>query len=162
MSNFTNTQLFAFLEKAAKATYVGGGKKEEIPERKGFAELVYQKGDWHYRDSWTGFIRSRGMELIRFQGVPKWAAMYGGGMVEGKEQLFTEKFENFLKTAIWHDSKPSHHMRGPEQLVDGDWKYMYQQEGDLAEFSGYEQIFYKNDLVFFHRVIGGVIKHRLK
>ena len=70
-----------FLERAADATYAGGGERERDPERQGFVELVYEEGDWNYRDSYVGFARSWGTELVRYQGEPVWNTLYGGGLV---------------------------------------------------------------------------------
>lgn len=152
------TALTKFIATATGATYVGGGKKEKIPERQGFSEMVYTEGDFHYRDSWTGYIRSGGMELIRYKGKPVWSSLYGGGMVEGRESLADDCFE-FLKKAISSKGTDSQSVRGPLQFQAGIWRYTYKQEGDNQEFNGYEQIFHKQEPVFFHRVIGGLIKH---
>jgi len=149
--------LYEFIVKASAATYAGGAKPEKRPERSGFLELVFREGDFYYRDSYTGFCRSRGMEVVRFKGKPIWSSSYGGGMVKGKEKL-AEKTFNFLKTAMLAKDISFQSFRGPKLLKEGDWKYQYQQSGNVEEFSGYEKIFYKNQLVFFHKIIGGEIK----
>lgn len=154
---FTKQQLFKFIDRAGKATYAGGGKEEANPERSGFIELTYSEGDFSYRDSYTGYYRSRGMEVVRLQGKPAWTASYGGGMVEGKEELADKCFE-FLKKAMSSDEKNFQSFRGPHSFSDSDWNYSYKQEGDVLESSGYEEIKYKGELIFFHRMIGGVIK----
>lgn len=150
-------QLRAFIARAAAATYAGGGAREKNPERKDFVELVYAEGDFSYRDSYTGFYRSRGMELVRQNGVPIWATMYGGGMIEGKEELADKTF-TFLKKAMSTNKNGFDSFRGPHELVDGDWKYTYTQEGDVNEFHGSEEIYYQRKLIFFHRIIGGLVK----
>ena len=148
-----------FIHKAAAKTYAGGGRPEKNPERKGFIELVYQDGDFSYRDSYTGFTRSRGMEVVRYKGLPIWSSSYGGGMVSGQEHFAKDTF-NFLKKAMLSKEPGSDSFRGPTSLIDNDWKYEYQQEGEVEEFKGYEEIYFKGNLVFFHRIIGGEIKHR--
>lgn len=95
------------------------------------------------------------MEVVRFKGEPIWASLYGG-MIEGKEDLADEAF-GFLKKAMSADEENFLSFRGPNELEEGDWKYSYEQIGDVFEFHGYEKIHYKNELVFFHRIIGGVI-----
>ena len=153
-----NTQkLREFIARAGADTYAGGGAREENPERKGFVELTYSEGNLGYRDSYTGFYRSRGMELVRQSGEPIWSSLYGGGMIEGKENLASETF-TFLKKAMSTDEDGFDSFRGPHELTDGDWKYTYTQEGDVREFNGYEEIHFKGELVFFHRIIGGIIK----
>lgn len=152
---FASKQLFDFIDKAGKATWVGGGK-EVNPERKDFHELEFKEGNFYYRDSYTGHYRSRGMELVRHKSKPVWAALYGGGMVDGKEDLANETFE-FLKKAMSRDEEGFESFRGPHKFEEADWKYSYEQTGDIFEFNGYEEIYFKNKLVFFHRIIGGVI-----
>lgn len=145
-----------FIQRAGTATYAGGGKYEKNPERSGFSELVYTEGDWNYRDSYVGFYRSRGMEVVRYQGMPVWSTSYGGGMLKGKEGLAEVTFA-FLKKAMLAKTQMFFSARGPQNLKDGDWEYKYIQEGNLEEFNGYEEIYFKNELVFFHRIIGGII-----
>ncbi|MBI4136964.1 hypothetical protein HY469_02780 [Candidatus Roizmanbacteria bacterium] len=150
--------LFDFVNRAGKATYAGDGKYEEHPERPGFFELVYDKeSSWYYRDSYTGNSRSGGQEIVRFNDKPVWWSGYGGGMVKGKEKLSHETFE-FLKKALSQDEDGFDSLRGPHAYVDGDWKYTYNQEGDIFDFYGYEEILYKGQKVFWHRTVGGVLK----
>ena len=157
--NQKDKELFGFVDRAGKATYAGDGKVEKIPERPGFIELTYSENDLTYRDSYTGHYRSRGMEVVRKKGVPVWTSMYGGGMVGGKEQLAGETFD-FLKRAMSAGEPGFASFRGPHTFQDGEWKYTYKQEGDVNEFNGYEEIYYQGELVFFHRVIGGLVKNR--
>lgn len=153
--SFTPHELYKFIDKAGKATYAGDGKEVE-PERKAFHELDFQEGDFYYRDSYAGHYRSRGMEIVRFQEKPVWASLYGGGMAEGKENLANQTFE-FLKKVMSQDEKDFQSFRGPNKFGEREWEYTYQQKGDVYEFNGYEEIYYKDDLVFFHRIIGGKI-----
>lgn len=153
-------ELRKFVFTAGAATYIGGGKEEENPERPGFKELVYIEGDWNYRDSYVGFTRSRGMEVVRYQETPVWSTSYGGGMAKGKENLAKETF-SFLKKAMLAKDKNTFSARGPLNFKDGDWKYKYSQDGDIEEFNGYEEIYFKGELFFFHRIIGGIIKYAL-
>lgn len=152
-------RLFDFINRAGKATYVVGGKREEKPERDGFIEWVYSEGDFEYRDSFTGYYRSRGMEVVREKGVPVWSSMYGGGMIEGREDLAERTFD-FLKKAMSADEEDFDSFRGPQNFIDEDWEYRYKQEGDINEFHGYEEIHHKGEMVFWHRIIGGKVKHK--
>lgn len=94
-------ELFAFIDEAGKATYAGGGAYVE-PERQGFRELVYARGDFSYRDSYAGFYRSRGTEVVRWKEKPIWSSFYGGGMVAGQEDMASQTFD-FLKIAFRHE-----------------------------------------------------------
>ncbi len=146
-------ELYEFIKRAARATFAGNGE-EVVSERPGFNELGYEEGELSYRDSYTGYIRSRGMEVVRFNGTPIWSSTYGGGMFEGKEAYADETFE-FLKKALFAEEPGFISFRGPHEFIDGIWKYTYTQEGDINEFWGYEEIIFKNDPYFYHRIIGG-------
>ena len=155
----TKEVLLTFLDKASQATYAGGGKEEEHPERSGFVEFTYTEGDLSYRDSFVGWYRSRGMEVVRYKGKPIWTSMYGGGMVYGKNDLADTTFA-FLKGALSSKEKGFESFRGARLFEEGDFKHTYAQEGDALEFSGYEEIFYKGELVFFHRIMGGIVEDK--
>ena len=154
----TKKELFEFIDRAGKATYVGGGKYEKNPERPDFFELIYGEGYLEYRDSYTGHSRSGGQEVVRLNGKPIWWSGYGGGMVKGQENLSDRTFE-FLKKALSSEEKGFDSLRGPHQFTDNDWKYVYTQDGDVTDFYGLEQIYYKDKKVFWHRAVGGLIAH---
>lgn len=159
-NNFTPKQLFDFVNRAAKATYAGGGKYEVNPERLGFFELVYDKElPWYYRDSYSGHLRSGGQEIVRLNDQPIWWSGYGGGMVEGKENMSNQAFD-FLKKALSKDEEGFESLRGPHEFIEGNWKYTYTQEGDVTDFYGYEKILYKEEMIFWHRAIGGILKQK--
>ena len=153
---FTNDELYQFIFRATASTYAGGGSYEQVVERPGFLEMVFQDGDWHYRDSYTGFYRSRGMEVVRYQGKPVWTSAYGGGMVTGQESLARETF-SFLKKSILSKPRDKQSFRGPDNYQDGDWTYAYSQKGDTIQFTGHEEIHHIGKLVFFHDIIGGLV-----
>ena len=155
MASLDLNKLQQFIQKASSQTYAAGGEEISNPQREGFIELVFNEGDFSYRDSYTGYFRSWGTELVRIKGEPVWTASYGGGIMEEKEDLSHQTF-NFLKKAFLKRDQNS--FRGPENLKEGDWEYKYTQEGDVSLFNGYEEIHFKGELVFFHRVIGGLIK----
>lgn len=153
--DYTLDELFAFIDEAGKATYAGGGTYAES-ERPGFKELVFSKGNFSYRDSYAGFYRSKGTEVVRFMDKPIWASLYGGGMVAGFEQFTGDTF-TFLKQVMLHDESGFDSFRGPHKYTMGEWEYIYTQEGDITEFTGYEEIRHNAEVVFTHRIMGGLI-----
>ena len=153
---YTNDQLYEFIHKATAATYASGGAYEKVSERPEFLEMTFKSGDWSYRDSYTGFYRSRGMEVIRYQDQPVWTSAYGGGMVKGCEPQASETF-NFLKRAMLAKSEDKQSFRGPDCFKEGDWEYRYIQKGDVAQFTGHEEIHFQDKLFFFHDIIGGLV-----
>lgn len=118
--------------------------------------MVYQEGDWHYRDSYTGFYRSSGSEVVRYKDQIAWVSSYCGGMASGQEKLAGQTFD-FLKKAMLAKPKDQQLFRGPDHFSDGNWQYYYQQKGDVISFSGHEEILYKNRIVFSHDIIGLIV-----
>lgn len=153
---FTNNDLSKFIYRASLATYAGGGSYEKVVERSGFLEMVYKHGDWHYRDSYTGFYRSSGSEVVRYQNDIVWTSNYCGGMAKGLEALASETF-NFLKKAMLAKPKDQQSFRGPDYFKDELFEYSYQQRGDVLAFSGYEEIKKDGIPIFSHEIIGGII-----
>lgn len=153
---FEANLLEEFIKIATKNTYAAGKLPEAKPERQGFTEYTYKNGDFLYKDSYAGFLRSRGMEVVRYKNKIVWCSMYGGGVTSGNENLAKECFD-FLKDALSQKVEGSISFRGAKMFEHGDWKHIYQQEGNVEEFSGDEEILYKGDLVFFHKIIGGVV-----
>lgn len=149
-------QLYAFIQKAGRSTYATSGVDSTSYDESGCKVLKYSEGDYHYTDTYTGFFKSRGQEVVRHNDTPIWIASYGGGMTVEDKELALATF-GFLKKAFLTDDAAMQSFRGPRSLKDGDWTYTYQQEGDITEFSGYEEIHHKGKLVFFHRIIGGLV-----
>ena len=154
--SFTNDQLFKLVNLAGKSTYASGKPPLTKSERKDFTEYDFVQGDWSYLDSYTGFTKSAGQEIVRFKNKIVWSNSYCGGMTEGNETLANETY-NFLKKALSQEDPFFQSLRGPKKFTKDNWEYRYKQDGDITNFSGYEEILLKGKLVFFHRAIGGTI-----
>ena len=155
-------RLNSFLGNAAKNTYAGGADKVD-PQTSNFQELEYEDGDWYYRDSYAGFFRSWGREVIWFKGAPIWNQLYGGGMEDNfsKDADFARQTFSFLKKAMSVGEKENNFQpRGPENFKDGDWEYLSNLEGNISNFKGSEKIIYKGKVVFTHKFFGGLIKDK--
>ncbi len=154
--HFSSQNLFDFIDLAGKSTYASNMPPLENSERKDFIEYAFQKGEWSYLDSFTGHTKSAGQEIVRYKNEIVWANAYCGGMTEGNETLAASTFD-FLKTALSQEETGFQSLRGPSSFAQGEWKYQYAQDGNITNFSGYEEIFYEGKLVFFHRAIGGTV-----
>lgn len=149
-------ELNHFIGKASKATYAGGGGKTKS-QRSGFNELEYREGDWYYRDSYTGFIRSWGQEVVWYKDNPFWSCLYGGGMYHASTELAHQTFE-FLKQALSAGEKEgSFQPRGPSDYSNGGWQYICEVFGSVEKFHGNETITHNGMTVFTHDFIGGLV-----
>lgn len=151
------SEIAAILVKAKLATYAGEDKTTSS-ERPGFRELEFKEGPWYYRDSYSGFYAAPGQEVLKFDGVPILIMSYSGGMLpkhQGDFDFAMQTF-NFLKRALAKvdESRP---FRGPKSLTDGDWRYEDSSQGDITNFRGTEQIFYKEKEVFRQYYIGCLV-----
>lgn len=150
--------LNGFLGHASRATYAGNGS-EAKPWRKGFKELEYREGDWYYRDSYSGYLRSWGQEVVWLNNNPVWTCLYGGDMTENyMNSVFAEKTFSFLKKALsTGDKEMVFQPRGPEEFIAGRWRYRCKLEGNISKFSGHEFIEYEKEIVFTHDFYGGAV-----
>jgi hypothetical protein len=154
-------ELNRFMGRASKATYASGGGKVK-PWREGFNELEYKDGDWYYRDSYAGFLRSWGQEVIWYKDKPVWTCSYGGGMTdENMDVEFANETFSFLKKVFMAGDKENMFQpRGPEDYQDNEWKYHSELNGDISKFSGNEFITKKDQVVFTHNFVGGLVIDR--
>lgn len=151
-------ELNGFLGRASKATYPGGGGEVES-WRTGFKELEYRENDWYYRDSYTGFLRSWGQEIVWQGDKPVWNCLYGGGMTDNQlDSDFAENTFSFLKKALSAGDKEKIFVpRGPKELSEVSWHYKCNVEGSIAKFNGHESISYSGEVVFTHDFFGGIV-----
>jgi hypothetical protein len=66
MQQISDQNLQKFLKEALNNCYLGAIVRAEVTERKGFFEMEYYEKDLNYRDSFVGFYRSSGQEIIRY------------------------------------------------------------------------------------------------
>lgn len=153
------TDLNRFHGLATKATYASVKGVDIEPQRKGFRELEYSEGDWYYRDSYTGFLRSWGQEVIYYQNKPVWTCLYGGGMEpDNMQEPFALETFSFLKKALSSGDKTHQFQpRGPEEFNDNAWQYECDVQGDISVFDGLETITFQDVVVFTHRFHGGLV-----
>ncbi|MBI2146475.1 hypothetical protein HYU22_03985 [Candidatus Woesearchaeota archaeon] len=155
-------ELASFLVKAKVLTYPTNGR-DAPPQRPHFRELEYHEGEWDYRDSYAGFYRFQGQEVVRFRGKPVWAMGYSGGMgkeYHGQVELAAQTF-SFLKKALVgvNETAP---FRGPavvsEEISGKKWDYENAAEGNIEFFSGMERILLAGKEIYrVHYMGGGII-----
>ncbi len=154
-------QLRRFLVKAKKATYASGEGElsPDQTQRPGFKEYAFEEGGWEYRDSYSGYFKAPGQEVVSFEGKPVWQMSYGGAGQEEEFYDISKETFSFLKKCLSEipTDKP---FRGPEKIKDGDWEYTNRVEGTIEDFSGYEEIRHRGIKVFSQNYFGGLIIHK--
>lgn len=147
--------LSEFIVEANRNTWAADGKEVD-PEREGYNELEYEKGDWRLRDSYTGYFRAPGMTTVYHHGSPVWTMAYSGkGMVRGGGKLAESTFK-FLKSVLMRVTSDEPY-RGPNR-EDGEWRYSFElQRGNIIDFLWKEEIYKEDKLVFTQTGIGGIV-----
>lgn len=154
-------ELAEFIVKANKNTWAAEGT-EVKPERKGYKELEYKRGEWRLRDSYTGYFRAPGMTTVYYKDVPAWTMAYGGhGQTEGFEDRAKQTFQ-FLKEALMRVT-PELPFRGPEKYQEGNNLYTFKMlKGDMSDGSWVEEITEDGVLTFSQTGIVGVVINKSK
>lgn len=162
-----------FIVEANGQTWAADGAEVD-PERPGYKELQYAKGDWRLRDSYTGYFRAPGMTTVYYKGKPAWTMQYGGhGQTEGYEDKAKETF-NFLRRALMKVS-PDLPFRGPEEYIEGEQRYgndvhvkgaghkqyvFEMVDGDIEEGLWFESIVEDGTQTFKQTGILGLVIHK--
>jgi hypothetical protein len=153
-------ELTDFFGQASREVYAGR-YADPTPQRPHFIEGEYSRGDWSYRDSFSGFVLSVGQELVRHRDKPVWAQSYAGGMTEraSRDRPLTRATIGFVLRAIGTgERRQTFQPRGPRELSAGEFRYVCEWRGTVAAFDGHEAVYFADKLVFTHRFFGGLIR----
>lgn len=143
-----------FLVLANKNTYAAGDGAKSIKEKDSSTTLVFEKGDYRFHDNYFGGEPFGGREVIFYKDKPVWMMVYYGKIIDKKFDV--NKIYSFLQKSLMNcpEDRP---FRGPEELIDGKFKYVNIIIGDIEYFSGVEKIHFDNDKVYEARYQGGMI-----
>jgi len=146
-------KLETFLVRAKVACYADGGGEARVLDD-GSKELTFQEGEFQYRDRYLGFDPFVGEEVVWHAGRVVWAMNYYGAAVEGS--VPAGQVYQFLQKAMGRvqEERP---FRGPRSLVEGDWQYLDESEGDSGRFRGVERILYQGREVYRLDYHGGSV-----
>lgn len=147
--------LEAFVVRAKSATYVGTGSPGE-PGRLGSHDLVFETGDWLYRDSYFGGTDFLGQETVWFQGEPVWAENYYGYIVR-PDLIDAIRAGATIKAALSAMYQQARFLGG------FDWAgthghYQDHSSGDVSHFHGREVILVSGVEAYALDYCGGLIK----
>lgn len=156
-------ELARFLVAAKKNCYASGDDFRVAAQRQGFKEFEFKDGEWSYRDSYVGFFRAPGQEVVRYNEVPVWTMSYHGGMTdESARPEFAKRVFSFLKRALL-EVKVEKPFRGPELgegmfgpgFWEGEFSYFCKSKGGILEFNGEEIISHRQEGRIFVQNFGG-------
>ncbi len=149
-----NMGLEEFLVTAKKNTYVSNGEGGERKLEDGSRELVYEEGEFRYKDRYLGFDPFVGEEIVWRKGKVVWAMNYYGAV--SPSNVLAEKVYKFLKKAMAQVEK-TRPFRGPNEFLEGQWKYIDKSDGSVNSFEGIERIYFQDEKVYELKYHGGKI-----
>ncbi len=88
--------------------------------------------------------------------MPAWGANYFGFALDDK--VSEKDIYGFLRKALMQDAGDVIPVRGPRRFSIEDRHYRFAVEGDLANFSGTEEILFGAKIVYRCLIHGGMIK----
>lgn len=148
--------LDAFLREANLNTYANDNVKKVSPLRPGSSDYHFEKGDLTYHDTYFGATKFIGEEVVYKNGKPVWGMNYYGFTVSN--EISENLFDAILRPALMSGSGDNIPVRGPKEFISGDWKYTFNADGDLANFTGIEEISKNNKVVCRLYCHGGFIE----
>lgn len=139
----------AFLCRAKRATYAGHGAETTASRLKSH-DLVYEEPGLVYYDTYLGGERFAGQEALWVKREPVWSMTYVGRV------LGAGFSGDFLKLALARVDEAAP-FRGPGVYRGGEHTYHCRWEGEVDWFSGTEEIYWKDRLVYEARFQGGSV-----
>ena len=146
-----------FIVKAKSNGWVGsekGGLKVP-PSRLDSFDIVYDQGDFHYRDSFVGFHDFCGQEHVTFKNEAVWSMAYYCYIL--KPEIFTpQEAVNVLQASLTEMYKEKRFLGGYIYKND-TYEYRDMNLGDFARFNGIEKIYKNSECVYELLYFGGKV-----
>jgi hypothetical protein len=148
-------ELERFIIAAKAACYVGDGAAATA-SRLGSHDLVFERGDWSYRDSYFGGTEFIGQEVVWWRDEAVWAMNYCGRVLRD-DLIDGSRAGNVIKQAL-SGMYAEGRFLGGWTFVYGDYLYTDENEGDVSAFHGQEVIKHDDVVCYELRYHGGRIK----
>ncbi len=148
--------LEAFLRKANLNTYANENIKKDSSLRPGSNDYHFEEGDLAYHDTYFGATKFIGEEVVYKNSKPAWGMNYYGFTL--KDKISEGLFDSILRPALMQGSGDNIPVRGPKEFINGEWKYNFNTNGDLSNFTGIEEISRNGEVVCRLYCHGGFIE----
>ncbi len=152
----TPEELKKFLNTANKATYADKEASKSVSLRPSSEDYHFEQDDLVYHDTYFGARNFIGEEIVYKAGKPVWGMNYYGHVLD--PDVSTEDAYTILRPALMQKYDDILPVRGPKEFVLGNSKYTNSVEGALDRFSGEENIYLNDKLVYRCLYHGGIIE----
>lgn len=152
-----------FLIKAKKQTYANGNAKKVNSSRLGSNDYQYEEEIegklMKYHDTYFGGTQFIGEEVVYCEdSMPLWGMNYYGVTLD--ENLSEEAMDKALRPALMQVGEDTCVLpvRGPSQYQNGEYRYTFKSNGKIESFTGIEEIYKNDQLIFRLYCHGGMIQ----
>lgn len=145
-----------FLIESNKAGYAGGNQKQWKKESDSSLTITFEKGLWRSSDNFFGGEPYGGRNIVFYKNRPCWIMVYYGWVAKTED---ANNVFSFLRGAL--SRMPDEHpFRGPEKHQNNEYIYTNAWNGDVARFTGEEQIHKDQVLIYEAQYNGGLVDQR--
>ncbi len=145
-----------FLTEAHKHSYADKNAAKSVSSRLGSEDYHFEKGGLIYHDTYFGSRDFIGEEIVYKDDKPVWGMNYYGAILS--ETADKEGVYSFLRKALMMEHGDGLPLRGPSNMALGGYGYKIAIDGDLARFSGIEEISHGGKTVYRCLIHGGLIE----
>lgn len=156
MNKISIDALDNFLREANLSTYANEDVKKAASLRPGSKDYHFERDDLAYHDTYFGSTNFIGEEIVYKDGLPVWGMNYYGFALN--DDISENLFDAILRPALMSGSGDNIPVRGPKEFINSEWKYTFNTDGDLKNFTGLEEISRNNEVVCRLWCHGGFIK----
>lgn len=148
--------LIRFLHKANKNTFANPNAKKVASMRPQSQDYHFEDGDFIYHDTYFGSRDFIGEEIIYQNQKPLWGMNYFGFILD--DDVTDKELGAFLEKSIMQEYDDIIPVRGPREFSENNWTYKFSVDGNLARFSGQEEISRDGRVVYKLFVRGGLLR----
>ena len=147
-----------FLIEAKKQTYANENVSKTASSRLNSNDYEYKKDNMIYHDTFFGGTNFIGEEVVYIDNKTYWAMNYYGTTLD--ENLSEEAMDKALRPALMKVGENNNviPVRGPKEFINGEYKYVFEVNGDINCFNGIETIYKNNVKIYELKCTGGLIK----
>lgn len=148
--------LSSFLKEANKNTYANKDALKAESSRLGSEDYHFKKDGLIYHDTYFGTRYFIGEEIIYRNNRPVWGMNYQGYVLSSTVE--EKELYEFLKEALMQEYSEIIPVRGPRRYTNREWGYVNMPIGELSRFTGTEEIYRRDELLYRAYYHGGLIE----
>jgi len=156
METISIRELEQFLNESNKSTYANKNAPKATSSRLESENYHFEKDGLIYHDTYFGGRDFIGGEIVYKNKKPVWGMNYYGYVLDAS--VPEKDVYDFLRQALIQEYSGIIPVRGPKMFEDNGRKYTNTVDGGLDRFTGYEEIYFENRLVYKANYHGGFIK----